>query len=546
MILRELLAKFGVEYDNAGAKKADKDVSGLATAAKEMIGIIGGAAAIRGFGNFILGQVEMADAIGDTAERIGIGVGALQELRYAAAGAGLGAEQVDAALGKMGRGAADAAKGQGAAKDAFAELGVQLTDSSGNLRSLDDVVMQVSEGLARVPNESDRARLGLDIFGREGSKFTETLKGGSTELEAMREQARALGGVLSKEQVDAADKADKALIDFRFALQGVKNEISARFIPALTRGVGWLMDWVTAAQTLVRSSYIIEAALITAGAALVAFVGGARLLMITKAGIAFAVVALAIESIIKTAQGGDTALGRFIDSMQGKGATLVWIENWKAGFKILVENAQELAKQLGAAWTAMEKLNAEADRRKQDEEQPWRKGGIGAQAEYEAAHREWEERKKLLESYPEWYRASLGLLGRGLGPEPLPPGASTTETSTPFNVLRERGTTTERSYVPGGYGGGRGPLLPEVMGESPAERATATRARGARFAAAEAAKLKGGGATPPVVVNQTNTVTVTANGLDANEVARKTATEIRKDQQRGNKQALRSVRQVAR
>jgi hypothetical protein len=344
MILRELLAKFGVAYDDTGAKRADKDVSGLKSAAVELVGLIGGAAMIRSFGQFVLGQVEMADAMGDTAERIGIGVEALQELRYAAVGAGLGADQVDSALARMGRGAADAAKGQGAAKDAFKELGVTLTDSSGNLVALDQIVTQVSDGLARTGNESDRARLGFDLFGREGSKFTETLKGGSVALEQVREQARALGGVLTEEQVAAADKADKAINEFKFGLQGLRNEIAQRLIPHLTKGVGWLLDWVKAAQDIARHSHIIEGAIAAAGVAFAALLGGARLLAITKAGIAFALIALAIDDIITFAKGGDSVIGRLLDAVGGAGTSAEVLRGLKDTVDGVVLALKDIAK----------------------------------------------------------------------------------------------------------------------------------------------------------------------------------------------------------
>jgi hypothetical protein len=321
MILRELLAKFGVEYDDRGARKADKDVDKLSGGFKELVALVGGAALLRGFGNFIVQQVQLADAVGDTAARLGIAVEALQEYRFAGQDVGMSFEGVDAALGRLVRGSAEAARGQGEAKDAFKELGVQLTDSQGNLLGFEAILTQVADGMGGARTDADRLRLGYALFGREGSKFAAAMKDGAAGIEVFRERARELGGVLSQEQVDAADKADKAMASFGLALGGVKHTIAAEFIPALTDGLTRLARWMTPLRELIRTSNVLPALLATLGGALAVMFGASRLLSLTKAGIAFAVIALAVEDIITWARGGDSVVGRLIDKFGGAGTS---------------------------------------------------------------------------------------------------------------------------------------------------------------------------------------------------------------------------------
>lgn len=512
MILRELLAKFGVAYDDSGARKADKDVEGLSSGFKALIGLVGGAALVRGFGNFLVQQVQLADAIGDTAERLGIGVEALQELRFAGQDVGMSLEGVDGALGRLVRGAAEAARGQGEAKDAFRELGVQLTDSQGNLLGFDAIMAQVAEGMGGAATDADRLRLGYELFGREGSKMAATMKGGAAGMEAMRQRARELGGVLSIEQVEAADKADKAIAGFGLALGGLKHQIAAYFIPALTTGLTKLAQWVTPLRELIRNSHIVEAGLIAVGAALSVMLGGARLLMLTKAGLAFIAIALAVDDIITFAKGGDSAIGRLIDSFGGLGASVVALESWKVGLRILIEQSKEWLANLQAGFKIMAESRAAVKKE-----------------QLEAEIKDWERRKRDEENQPawmpDWMRVSAG---------PRPGSAGEHDA---LEELRTRQVSQVR-------GMGYGPLLPEVAGQSAEDIAAQRRGLPPPSAVrAEAvAAVRSAGASGPVNVQQTMNVNVTGTG-DPNELARTFERVARKVQAESNAEALFALRQ---
>jgi hypothetical protein len=64
-------------------------------------------------------SISAANAIGKTADTIGVGVEALQELRFAAKASGVEQQTLDMALQRFTRRAAEAAEGTGEAKDAL-------------------------------------------------------------------------------------------------------------------------------------------------------------------------------------------------------------------------------------------------------------------------------------------------------------------------------------------------------------------------------------------------------------------------------------------
>ena len=159
-------------------------------------------------------SISAANAIGKTADKIGVGVEALQELRFAAKASGVEQQTLDMALQRFTRRAAEAAQGTGEAKDALAQMGIALRDQSGNLRSSEDLLGDVADAFARIEDPAERVRLAFKLFDSEGVALVNLLSDGSGALEEMRERARDLGIVLDEHLVRDAERARTELDTF--------------------------------------------------------------------------------------------------------------------------------------------------------------------------------------------------------------------------------------------------------------------------------------------------------------------------------------------
>src|SRR5699024_9137994 len=131
---------------------------------------------------------------------------------------------------RMGR----AADGNERYAQAFAELGVNLRDSEGNLRGIDDVLPEIADGFARVTDETDRARLATTIMNNAGMELLPMLARGAEGIDELRERAQELGIVLSDEGVDALAAYEQKTSELQAQFRGVRNELSAALIPLLT------------------------------------------------------------------------------------------------------------------------------------------------------------------------------------------------------------------------------------------------------------------------------------------------------------------------
>jgi hypothetical protein len=143
-----------------GVKGLGRQAELLRTGIRTLGGALAGVATVGGLGALVDRSISAADAIGKTADKIGVGVEALQELRFAAKASGVEQQTLDMALQRFTRRAAEAAQGTGEAKDALTQMGIALRDQSGNLRRSEDLIADVADAFARIEDPAERVRLG--------------------------------------------------------------------------------------------------------------------------------------------------------------------------------------------------------------------------------------------------------------------------------------------------------------------------------------------------------------------------------------------------
>jgi hypothetical protein len=146
-------------------------------------------ATVGGLAVLINRSISAGDAVGKTADKIGVGVEALQELRFAAKASGVEQQTLDMTLQRFTHRAAEAAQCTGEAKDALAQMGIALRDQSGNLRRSEDLLGDA----ARIEASAERVRLAFKLFESDGVALVNLLRDGSGALEEMRERARRSG-----------------------------------------------------------------------------------------------------------------------------------------------------------------------------------------------------------------------------------------------------------------------------------------------------------------------------------------------------------------
>lgn len=224
---------------------------------QNLVGAVFAVDIIRRFSGAITGAVQATVDLGDetakTADKLGVSIEALQELRFAAERSGIAAGTFDVALQRFTRRAAEAAQGTGEARAALKQLGVQLQDSNGQLRPAEDLLGDVADAFAAIPSQSEKVRLAFKLFDTEGVALVNLLNEGSISLNEFRERARQLGGVISEDTARAAEKFKDAQTDLNQAITGVRVAILSDLLPALTDLARGFTDFISNNRDLIST-----------------------------------------------------------------------------------------------------------------------------------------------------------------------------------------------------------------------------------------------------------------------------------------------------
>ncbi|GAH47069.1 unnamed protein product, partial [marine sediment metagenome] len=130
----------------------------------------------------------------------------------------------------------DTSRGVGEAKEAFADLGVEVTDSDGSLRSSMPVLKEVATKIAAMTNETEQAAYAGKIFGtRYGTQLMPLLKLGASGIDELMQKAKDLNITVSTEAATAAAEFTDRMKDIKDSLAGAGRSIGEILIPSLTK-----------------------------------------------------------------------------------------------------------------------------------------------------------------------------------------------------------------------------------------------------------------------------------------------------------------------
>lgn len=170
----------------------------------------------------------------DMARGAGIGVEAFQKLAYAGRMSGVETEKLSASLVKFDRMVAEAAGGNKTYMQTFEDLGIKIKDSAGNLRQPNEIFEDVADIFHNTEDGIGKTALAVELFGKSGADLIPMLNDGKAGLKAFYAEAERLGLVLSDETTAKGDAFSDQLKNIGEQVKGVKLQLGAALIPALS------------------------------------------------------------------------------------------------------------------------------------------------------------------------------------------------------------------------------------------------------------------------------------------------------------------------
>lgn len=336
MALREIIARFGFQVDQAGLKKAQSGIAGVVGGLKTLGLTIGAGIVARGIKNFVTDIVDAGDALGKTATQLGLTGKELQAWQTAANFAGVETASLNQGFRILGKNALLAQQGSKQAADAFRELGVEIEGANGQLKPANQLAREAGVALGALEDRTKAVGLAQQVFGRAGAALLPLFKEGEEGLDAALRKLEEFGGGLSDELIPLAEAAQDRFTEWGIATTSLKSKIAVALLPALNQlvlGVSKAFTWIGKIVDRLGGfkSLLITLGLVLAKVAIAKFatlllrLGRAALIPLAK----FVLLFLVIDDLIALFEGRGSLIGDFIDKIFGKGTAAAIIKGIK-------------------------------------------------------------------------------------------------------------------------------------------------------------------------------------------------------------------------
>lgn len=217
------------------ARVAEKELASIKDAASKM-GVALGAAAVAAGAAFVAmakQSIDAADEMNDLSQKLGMSTESLSAYAYAAKMSGADTEAMASGIKKLSSNVVDAARGQGAAKDAFAALGISVKDANGQIKNQDTILREVADKFAGFEDGATKTALAVDIFGQAGADLIPMLDGGTAGLDEMKKEAENLGVILDTKTANAAGAFNDKMDTMKLAMGGAVTRVTAEMLPTM-------------------------------------------------------------------------------------------------------------------------------------------------------------------------------------------------------------------------------------------------------------------------------------------------------------------------
>lgn len=240
---------------NKGLDKAGAKAKGFGSGIKGAMGAAVAPAAVAAAAIAAVGMALMKvnaamdrlDEVAKKSKSLGISGQDLMGFQHSAELAGVSAGGFSTAMQKMQKGIGEAMGGTGIAKDALADMGIEL-ESFGALDA-DEQFLQLADKIASVQNPAERAAMATAVFGRAGADLLPMILQGRDAIEGQMDALKGLQGELSDADFKAIEDANDAWTRVGKAFDGIWNQLSVMLAPAFE----WLAEVLTDLIVWVRN-----------------------------------------------------------------------------------------------------------------------------------------------------------------------------------------------------------------------------------------------------------------------------------------------------
>lgn len=247
--MSEQFKEMGTKLESAG-----RSMQGLSTAAAAVAASIGALTVKSG---------KWADDINTMSKVYSISTKDLQKYSAAAELVDVDVETIAKSHTKLEKQMLSASKGTGSAAEAFEKLGVNVTDSNGELRKGDEIWQETVKALGSMKNETERDALAMTLMGKSAAELNPLIEdGGKAYKELSDTLAKYDLDYIDQETLDQANAFNDSLDTIKavglVAFQQLGTQLASYLAPAMEKVVdlvgriaGWFANLSPETQAIV-------------------------------------------------------------------------------------------------------------------------------------------------------------------------------------------------------------------------------------------------------------------------------------------------------
>lgn len=263
--VRGIAARLRATLDGLGLSRVREALGGVVGGVDRVIGevarlgrtaVLAGGIAVGALAGIAGSAINAGDEALKAAQSVGLSAERWQRYAYAADLAGVGSDQARQALQELGKQVTDAVSGNEQLAATFRDMGVDLRDSEGRLRAVDDILADVSDAFQRAPDGPRKTRVAMQLLGGEGAKLIPLLNGGSQALREAGDEAERLGLVISGKTAAQMEGFNDNVSRLRGFLVGLRNSIAEQLIPVIAPLLERFTAWAVANRELIATRIV--------------------------------------------------------------------------------------------------------------------------------------------------------------------------------------------------------------------------------------------------------------------------------------------------
>jgi len=245
-------------------------VGGLNGALKIFAGVLAAGA----FTRFVKGAIDSADAFGKMSDQTGIAANTLQAYVNAGKLAGIEQATIDKGLRRLSQSMREADLGVATYKDSFDALGLSVRDTDGSFKSNEQVLGEIADRFADMPDGATKAAIAMEIFGRSGASMINMLNGGKAAL-------TEFNYAVSDEFAQNAEYFNDQIAVLTIKFDGFRKQLTDALLPTLNNLLKMFSNIFSADQDFEAFFQGVEVGLKIISSAVFTVVAGFRFLLTT-------------------------------------------------------------------------------------------------------------------------------------------------------------------------------------------------------------------------------------------------------------------------